>query len=155
MNKTQSKISTNLKFVYSDNSLSIVFPNNELLMGILGEFNKNLKELENLTNTNLYFRGNSIITKGDDKKIQIIDVREDTERDHAHIKGTIHMKLSEIAKRYTELDKKKNIFVMCHTGTRSQAVCKWLKAQGYNHCVNVLGGIDAWAALIDRNIRRY
>ena len=51
--------------------------------------------------------------KQDDKKIQIIDVREDTERDHAHIKGTIHMKLSEIAKRYTELDKKKNIFVMC------------------------------------------
>ena len=86
--------------------------------------------------------------KQDDKKIQIIDVREDTERDHAHIKGTIHMKLSEIAKRYTELDKKKNIFVMCHTGTRSQAVCKWLKAQGYNHCVNVLGGIDAWAASV-------
>jgi len=47
--------------------------------------------------------------KQDDKKIQIIDVREDTERDHAHIKGTIHMKLSEIAKRYTELDKEKNI----------------------------------------------
>ena len=44
---------------------------------------------------------------------------------------------------------------MCHTGTRSQAVVKWLKAQGYEHSVNVLGGIDAWAALIDRNIRRY
>ena len=43
----------------------------------------------------------------ENKKIQIIDVREDTERDHAHIKGTIHMKLSEIAKRHTELDKKK------------------------------------------------
>ena len=104
----------------------------------------------------IYGPGRSIFERlQSDKKIQIIDVREDTERDHAHIKGTIHMKLSEIAKRYTELDKKKNIFVMCHTGTRSQAVCKWLKAQGYNHCVNVLGGIDAWAALIDRNIRRY
>ena len=34
-------------------------------------------------------------------------------------------------------------------------VSKWLKSQGYEHCVNVLGGIDAWAALIDRNIRRY
>tara|TARA_Y100001970_G_C14248491_1_gene870019 strand:+ start:3090 stop:3422 length:333 start_codon:yes stop_codon:yes gene_type:complete len=89
------------------------------------------------------------------KKIQIIDVRDDTERDHAHIKGTIHMKLSEIANRFKELDKKQNVFVMCHTGTRSQAVCKWLKSQGFNHCVNVLGGIDAWAALIDRNIRRY
>ena len=90
-----------------------------------------------------------------DQKIQILDVREDTERDHAHIKGTIHIKLSEIANRYNELDKNKNIFVMCHTGTRSQTVCKWLKAQGFEYCVNVLGGIDAWAALIDRNIRRY
>ena len=93
--------------------------------------------------------------KQDNKKIQILDVRDDTERDHAYIKGTIHMKLSEIAIRHTELNKEKNVFVMCHTGTRSQAVCKWLKSQGYEHCVNVLGGIDAWAALIDRNIRRY
>ena len=91
----------------------------------------------------------------EDKEIQIIDVREDTERDHAFVKGTIHIKLTEIAQRHTELDKDKNIFVMCHTGTRSQTVVKWLKSQGYQHSVNVLGGIDAWAALIDRDIRRY
>ena len=91
----------------------------------------------------------------ENKKIQILDVREDTEREHAHIKGTIHIKLSEIANRYTELNGDKNVFVMCHTGTRSQAVVKWLKTQGYDYSVNVLGGIDAWAALIDRNIRRY
>lgn len=91
----------------------------------------------------------------ENKKIQILDVREDTERDHAHVKGTIHIKLTEIAKRHGELDKDKNIFVMCHTGTRSHTVVKWLKTQGYKHSVNVLGGIDAWAALIDRNIRRY
>ena len=90
-----------------------------------------------------------------DKKIQIIDVREDSERSHASIKGTIHIKLTEIANRHKELDKNKNIFVMCHVGTRSQAVVKWLKSQGYEYSVNVLGGIDAWAALIDRNIRRY
>ena len=40
----------------------------------------------------------------ENKKIQILDVRDDTERDHAHIRGTIHMKLSEIADRYKELD---------------------------------------------------
>ncbi|MDG2265763.1 MAG: rhodanese-like domain-containing protein [Candidatus Marinimicrobia bacterium] len=91
----------------------------------------------------------------EDKEIQIIDVREDTERDHAFVKGTIHIKLAEIAQRHTELDKDKNVFVMCHTGTRSQTVVKWLKSKGYQHSVNVLGGIDAWAALIDRNIRRY
>ena len=91
----------------------------------------------------------------EDKNVQIIDVRDDTERDHAHVKGTIHIKLTEIAERHTELDKTKNIFVMCHVGTRSQTVVKWLKAQGYKYSVNVLGGIDAWAALIDRDIRRY
>ena len=91
----------------------------------------------------------------EDKNIQILDVREDTERSHAHVKGTIHIKLTEISKRHSELDKNKNIFVMCHTGTRSQAVVKWLKSKGYEYSVNVLGGIDAWAALLDRNIRRY
>ncbi len=91
----------------------------------------------------------------EDKKIQILDVREDTERDHAHIKKSIHIKLNEITRRLTELDKNRNIFVMCHTGTRSHTVVKWLKSQGYLHSVNVLGGIDAWAALIDRSIRRY
>ena len=93
--------------------------------------------------------------KLEDKKIQILDVRDDTERDHAYVKGTIHIKLTEIAKRHSELQKDKNIFVMCHTGTRSQTVVKWLKSQGYLYSVNVLGGIDAWAALIDRDIRRY
>ncbi len=91
----------------------------------------------------------------EDKKIQILDVRDDTERDHASVKGTIHIKLNEIADRHVELDKNRNIFVMCHTGTRSQAVVKWLKSKGYDYSVNVLGGIDAWAALIDRDIRRY
>ena len=90
-----------------------------------------------------------------DKKIQILDIREDSERNHASMKGTFHIKLTEIADRFHEIDKNKNVFVMCHTGTRSQAVVKWLKAQGCGHAVNVLGGIDAWAALIDRSIRRY
>ena len=91
----------------------------------------------------------------ENKNIQILDVREDTERNHASVEGTIHIKLTEIANRHSELDKYNNIFVMCHTGIRSQAVVKWLKSQGYEHSVNVLGGIDAWAALIDRDIRRY
>ena len=93
--------------------------------------------------------------KEKDSDIQILDVRDDTERSHALIKDSIHIKISEIANRHTELEKNKNIFVMCHTGTRSQTVVKWLKSKGYEYSVNVLGGIDAWAALIDRNIRRY
>ncbi len=55
---------SNLKFVYSDNdTLSVIFHDNDLLMGVVGEFNKNLKELEKITGSNLYSRGNSILIK--------------------------------------------------------------------------------------------
>ena len=61
MNNTiHKKINPNLKFVYSDNnSLSVIFHDNDLLMGVVGEFNENLKQLEKITNTSLYSRGNS------------------------------------------------------------------------------------------------
>jgi phosphate starvation-inducible PhoH-like protein len=41
-------------------------------LGVVGEFNSNLQELEKLTNTNLYFRGNSIIIKSNENKNEII-----------------------------------------------------------------------------------
>ncbi len=65
MRKTKSKVIVpDLKFVYSENNtLSVIFNNNNLLSGVVGEFNSNLKELEKLTNTNIYSRGNSILIK--------------------------------------------------------------------------------------------
>ncbi len=63
----------NLKFVYSDNNtLSVIFHDNNLLMGVVGEFNKNLKELEKLANVNLYSRGNSILIKSTTDKNEIV-----------------------------------------------------------------------------------
>ena len=73
-NSTLKKISSDLKFVYSDdNSISVIFQKNTLLRGIVGEFDKNLKELEKLTKTNIYFRGNSILIKSDPKKNEIVN----------------------------------------------------------------------------------
>ena len=57
-----------LKFVYSENTLSIIFKNNDILMGVVGEFNNNLKDLEKITDTNIYSRGNSILVKSAPKK---------------------------------------------------------------------------------------
>ena len=48
-NPLLNKLNKDLKFVYSDNdTLSIIFNNNEILMGVVGEFNNNLKELEKI-----------------------------------------------------------------------------------------------------------
>ena len=69
----QNNSRTELKFVYSENNtLSIIFQNNELLLGVVGEFNNNLKELERITKTNIYSRGNSILVKSDQIKNDLI-----------------------------------------------------------------------------------
>ena len=72
-NTLKNKFNVGLKFVYSDDdSLSIVFQSNYVLSGVVGEFNNNIKELEKLTNMNIYTRGNSISVKGDQENIAII-----------------------------------------------------------------------------------
>ena len=45
-------------------SLSINIPDNEVLMGIAGEFDKNFKQIEKMTGAEIYFRGNLITIKG-------------------------------------------------------------------------------------------
>tara|TARA_B100000965_G_scaffold358793_1_gene338453 strand:+ start:1116 stop:2114 length:999 start_codon:yes stop_codon:yes gene_type:complete len=68
-----NKLKKDLKFVYSDNdTLSIIFNNNEILMGVVGEFNNNLKELEKITETKIYSRGNSIMVKSSSTKNELI-----------------------------------------------------------------------------------
>ncbi|MBD1158840.1 PhoH family protein [Pelagibacterales bacterium SAG-MED19] len=70
---TKKNIDPSLKFVYSDNnSLSVIFHDNDLLMGVVGEFNKNLKELEKITQSNLYSRGNSILIKSNSETNEIV-----------------------------------------------------------------------------------
>ena len=72
-NPLLNKLNKDLKFVYSDNdTLSIIFNNNEILMGVVGEFNNNLKELEKITETKIYSRGNSILVKSSSSKNELV-----------------------------------------------------------------------------------
>jgi phosphate starvation-inducible protein PhoH and related proteins len=49
----------------NDNAININIFNNEILMEIVGSFDNNLKELEKISGSKIYFRGNSIVIKGD------------------------------------------------------------------------------------------
>ncbi len=72
-NLNKKNIISELKFLYSENNtLSIIFQNNDLLLGVAGEFNNNLKELEKITQTSLYSRGNSILVKSDPEKNNLV-----------------------------------------------------------------------------------
>ncbi|MDB3857876.1 PhoH family protein [Pelagibacteraceae bacterium] len=60
-----SKFDQNLTVKKIDSkTINIQINNNQMLMAIVGQFNQNLKELEKLTNTIIFFRGNSITCKG-------------------------------------------------------------------------------------------
>ena len=51
-------------------TINLQITNNSMLMSIVGEFNQNLKELEKITNTNIFFRGNSITCKGQEQNLK-------------------------------------------------------------------------------------
>ena len=88
-----NKLNKDLKFVYSDNdTLSIIFSNNEILMGVVGEFNNNLKELEKITETKIYSRGNSILVKSSSAKNELVKNAIIFLTDQLILNGTIEKK---------------------------------------------------------------
>ncbi len=92
-NSAQKKFKSDLNYVYADNgTISIVFQNNENLLGVVGEFNNNLKELEKLTNTKIYSRGNSILVKSTPKNNDIVKNAIKFLNDRFIINGSIEKK---------------------------------------------------------------
>ena len=67
-----SKIDQNLIIKKIDNNtVNISINNNEMLMAVVGQFDQNLKNLSKLTNTEVYFRGNSITCKANNEKLSL------------------------------------------------------------------------------------
>ena len=52
-------------------TLNLQINDNEMLMSVVGQFDVNLKELAKLTQTEIFFRGNSITCKGKNENINI------------------------------------------------------------------------------------
>jgi len=87
------KVNSDLKFVYSDNdTISIIFQSNEVLLGVVGEFNNNIKELEKITKTKIHSRGNSILVKSTPEKNELVKNAIKFLSEHLKINGTIEKK---------------------------------------------------------------
>lgn len=74
----------------------------------------------------------------------LLDVREDWEYEEARIPGALHVPLSELDTRFTEVPKSKPVVTYCRAGGRSAAAASLLKGQEYAEVYNVMGGMDAW-----------
>ncbi|WP_121640443.1 rhodanese-like domain-containing protein [Virgibacillus sp. Bac330] len=79
-----------------------------------------------------------------DRKVQFIDVRTPQEYKTNHQKPFKNIPLHELPNRCNELDKQKEVVVICQSGMRSMRAAKVLKKQGFGKITNVKGGMGAW-----------
>lgn len=92
----------------------------------------------------------------------LLDVREPHELRRAALDDAINIPLSTIAQRRLDAfpneiadNKDAEIIVFCHHGARSAQVAAFLRQAGWNKVLNMDGGIDAYATVVDSSIGRY
>lgn len=93
------------------------------------------------------------LDKGDD--LMLLDVREPAEVAFCTIEGSTHIPLGEIPARMTDLDREREIVIVCHHGVRSFQAAAYLRANGFENVYNLAGGIDAWSLSVDPSVPRY
>lgn len=87
--------------------------------------------------------------------IKVVDVREPDEYEIAHIDDVPQIPLSQLERRFTELDPNAQYYIHCKSGVRSMNALKFLRGHGFKYLKNVKGGINAWSEEIDSKVPRY
>jgi rhodanese-related sulfurtransferase len=86
--------------------------------------------------------------------LTLLDVREEWELGVASVPGIVHIPMGQVAERIGELDRTREVVVLCRSGRRSLEVAKFLQQNGFK-AVNLAGGILAWSRDVDATIPTY
>ena len=88
--------------------------------------------------------------------VQIIDVRELSEVAIGRIPNSIHIPLTQVLVRMSEIDPSRDTVVHCKMGGRSARAIEALKRAGYaGNLANLTGGIIAWSNEVDPSVPKY
>jgi rhodanese-related sulfurtransferase len=85
----------------------------------------------------------------------LIDVREPWEFEICHLPGSVNIPMGEIAQHMKAIREARECVMICHHGVRSVQVIGHLQQQGIRHMINLEGGVDAWARVVDKNMPLY
>ena len=85
----------------------------------------------------------------------LLDVRNPHEWDICMHPKAVGIPLPELADRFDEVPKDREIITICHKGGRSKTAQQLLADAGYENVINMKGGMDLWAVTIDREMPRY
>ena len=96
------------------------------------------------------------VLKDDDQVLlTLLDVREPWEFGICHIEGSVSIPMNALPERLGELDREQAIVCICHHGVRSLHVGQYLEKNGFSRVINLVGGVDAWAAQVDPQMPTY
>ena len=76
--------------------------------------------------------------------VVLFDVRQPEEYEAAHVPGARLIPLSDVVARAGEIPRQGPVYVICHTGPRSQRAADYYRNLGIE-AYNVDGGTKAWA----------
>jgi rhodanese-related sulfurtransferase len=76
--------------------------------------------------------------------VTVLDVREPIEWRHGRIDGAVHIPLTELPERASELPVEQQLLVVCKVGGRSSQATAFLREKGYE-AINLAGGMIDWA----------
>jgi rhodanese-related sulfurtransferase len=88
------------------------------------------------------------------ESLTLLDVREEWELGVASVPDVVHIPMGEVADRLGELDRGREVVVLCRSGRRSLQVANFLQQNGFQ-AVNLAGGILAWSRELDATIPTY
>jgi adenylyltransferase/sulfurtransferase len=86
--------------------------------------------------------------------LTLLDVREAWELDIASVPGVVHIPMGDVAERVGEIDRSREVVVLCRSGRRSLEVARFLQQNGFK-AVNLAGGVLAWSRDLDATIPTY
>lgn len=77
---------------------------------------------------------------------QLLDVRAPREREAKSIPGSVHIPLTHLTERLTELAPDRPVLVHCAGGYRSSVAASLLQRHGFAEVGEIAGGLAAWEA---------
>jgi adenylyltransferase/sulfurtransferase len=85
--------------------------------------------------------------------ITLVDVREPREYAAGHLRGAVNIPVADLSRRGAEIPLEFPVVFVCRSGTRSRAACELAAGAGVQDPASLEGGLLAWAALIDPQMR--
>lgn len=80
-----------------------------------------------------------------DDQLNLLDVRTPAEYQHeGHIAGTELVPLASLAAAIERLPRDQPVVCVCRSGSRSAGACRQLARQGFEHVINLRGGMIGW-----------